>query len=252
MNKRILFAAFCFATTLGVGLPAFGQVMPERENTGIRTEGGKSAKIDQYKNLGLTREQQKKMGELNKDIRMKTKLINEDSSLSRQERRQKLQAVKNDMAEKRKSILTPSQYAQFEKNQASARQGKKEGEKDAKIVTNTPASEKKGTDENGLSRKNEKKASKQWNDLDLTADQKRKLQELNRDKEDKLRNIRENMALSREEKRRQMEQIQYEQNRALDDILTPQQKTAYLQKQRDQRMMRTGRLNENDNFPKKR
>jgi len=96
----------------------------------------------------------------------------------------------------------------------------------------------------------EKKASKKsGQDLELSADQKKKLLDLTLEKRDKERNIMSNLTLSKQERESQLEQLRREQNMALDEILTPAQKAAWIQKQRDNRLMRTGKMENRGNLP---
>lgn len=253
MKSNNTFFSLFLVSSLGFSIATQAQTIPERTNPGIVTESSKPEKYNLYKDMNLSRDQQKKLVLLGRDSKTQIKAVNEDSTLSRQEKRQKLLSIRSEVTDKRRSILSAKQLEQYEKNLAEIRQKKanKINENDvSKTITNNTNTGKNGTDENGLSRKSNSKMSKgKWNDLDLTQEQKKKLQDLTFETREKERNILSNLAISKEERKSQLEQLRYEQNMALDEILTPAQKTAWLQKQRDNKLMRTGKMDNRNQLP---
>jgi len=249
MKRNSTWWTLILLCTLGSPFCLRAQTIPERENPGVVTESGKKEKFNLYKDMNLSKDQQKKMTLMARDIKAQMKTVNEDSTLTRQERRRKLITIREDASNKRKAILSAKQMEQYEKNLADSRTWKKNEEDTTARVTNNEKRNNIGKDENGLSRKMEKKASKKsGQDLELSADQKKKLLDLTLEKRDKERNIMSNLTLSKQERESQLEQLRREQNMALDEILTPAQKAAWIQKQRDNRLMRTGKMENRGNL----
>ncbi|MFT4093137.1 MAG: hypothetical protein QM640_05820 [Niabella sp.] len=146
-------------------------------------------------------------------------------------------AIRKELADKRKAILTPEQNKRFEQNIQEIRKAGKEGR--VQTITNNSFSNKKGKDLNGLSRNFPEKASKKRpDDLRLTADQAKKLREWIITGRQKMNDIKGNASLSRQQKQQQLLNLHREQDMSLNDILTPGQKMKWVQKQKELRMMR--------------
>ena len=71
--------------------------------------------------LNLTREQKEKLAPILKAEREKLAALRDDASLTPREKLQRLQASRAEVAPQVKAILTPEQYAQWEKTREEGR-----------------------------------------------------------------------------------------------------------------------------------
>ena len=240
ISVRLYLLAIC--TLIANAVTA--QEIPSRVNEGVNiSEKGKNPK-DAYAGLNLTREQQKQLQLLNRDSKQKIKEINEDSTLTGKDRKEKLQSARQDLIAKRNTILTPEQAKQYEQNVKALKA--KQGQPQSTTILNNP-SQNSSKDKNGLSKNSKEKASKKrgaanWNNLNLTKEQKTQIETWNDEYQMRLRTIRYDQTLKGSEKEDQIEQLVREQDLQLGSILTPEQKTIWDENQRQLKM----RLSERD------
>ncbi|GEM_PF-6364120 len=242
LKKMAVIGSFLVITN---GLLA--QEIPSRANDGISSAAPREARKDAYFNLKLTKEQQKELQVVNKENREKVKEIAADSTLAPKERKEKTQAVKKELVEKRKAVLTAEQYAMYEQNQKEIKEkGAISPEKN--VVSNTEKN--KGKDLNGLSRDEEKKASKKgkssWNDLQMTAEQREKMKTTSQDYNSQVQTIRNNISLTSSEKQDQVRNAYRAYEMEVRSILTAEQKSKWDDQQRRARMSMSPREQQND------
>jgi len=77
-------------------------------------------------NLNLTDDQKAQIKQLHEGIRPKVEAVNNDSSLSADQKQTKIQAIRRDMHEQVKKVLTPEQRKQFEQNMREHRESKQQ------------------------------------------------------------------------------------------------------------------------------
>lgn len=214
------------------------QEIPGRKNEGVNGAAPKNVKPDVYNGLNLTKEQQKQVQQSGKNYRQAIKDIRTDSNLTAKDKKEKIQALNQALAEKRKLVFTPEQNARYERNMKEIR----ENESRDKNVANNIIKDKK-KDVNGLSRESGKKTSKKnnarWNDLNLSNEQKKQLKLWNDEYTARLRIIRYDMSLKGAQKQGQIEQLVREQDLQLGSILTPEQKAIWNERLRQQKTRST-------------
>lgn len=223
------------------------QEIPSRTNEGVSSAASREARKDAYFNLKLTKEQQQELQVAAKENRDKAKEIAADSTLDPEARKEKIQAVKKELVEKRKAVLTAEQYSLYEQNQKEI---KKNGavSPERNVVSNTPKNKDK--DPNGLSRDTEKKASKKergnWNDLQMTGEQRERMKAANQDYNSQVQTIRNNISLTSTEKQDQLRTAYRSYEMEVGSILTAEQKSKWDDQRRRARMMMSTREQQND------
>ncbi|MGC4234896.1 MAG: hypothetical protein QM594_18090 [Niabella sp.] len=217
------------------------QEIPERKNDGVKQGGPTNVKRDVYSGLNLTKEQQKQLQELEKDNRQAVKDIQADNSLTAEEKKDRLRAVRQQQVKKRKGILTSEQNTRYEENIKEFRNNSDGAATDKNVVNNIIKDKKR--DANGLSRDPGKKTSKKnnanWNNLNLSSEQKEQMKLWNDDYASRLRIIRNDISLSGAQKQEQIAQLVREQDLQLKSILTPEQKAIWDERLRQQKMRST-------------
>lgn len=223
------------------------QEIPSRANEGVSGAAPREARRNAYYDLKLTREQQKKLQELNKGNREQLKVITADSTLSNQERRKQLQQVRNDMVVSRKAILTEEQYRKLEQNLEEIRK-KGAASPEKNVVSNVEKNKEK--DANGLSRDITKKTSKTrregWNDLQMTGEQRERMKTASQDFNAKLQTIRSNISLASAEKQDQARDAYRAYEMEVRSILTAEQKSKWDDQQQRARLYMSPRELQND------
>jgi len=223
------------------------QEIPSRVNDGVSSAAPREARKDAYFNLKLTKEQQKELQALNKESRDKVKALSEDSLLAPKERREKTQAIRKELTEKRRAILTEEQYARYEQN---LKEIKEKGAISPERNVQNNVGKNKEKDVNGLSRDTEKKTSKQgkgnWNDLQMTGEQREKMRTAGQDYSSRLQTIRNNISLTSSEKQDQIRDAYRAYDMEVRSILTAEQKSTWDDQQRRARMSMSMRELQND------
>ena len=122
-TKSMLIAALATGALLTCGSliaaetnsPAGGPPAGERGPGGPGGPGGMRGRPDIAKALDLTDEQKPKVEAIMKAAGEKRKALREDSELSQEDKRAKGKAIQEDTTAKIKAVLTPEQFAKFEK-----------------------------------------------------------------------------------------------------------------------------------------
>lgn len=91
--------------------------------TAVRAAGGERNKA--MAELNLTADQQKQMKEARTEMSTKVKALKNDTSLTDEQRKTKTKALRDEFNTKMKGILTPDQFAKWEKMNQS--RGPKQG-----------------------------------------------------------------------------------------------------------------------------
>jgi periplasmic protein CpxP/Spy len=117
-TKTLLFAALAVGSLL-VGLPANAQdstnAAPAARAGGNRGMRG-GPNIDQLATeLKLTDDQKAKVKPILEAQRQKMTDLRQDTTLSQEDRRTKMQAIREDTLKQMKEVLTPEQYDQYQK-----------------------------------------------------------------------------------------------------------------------------------------
>ena len=121
------------AAVLGTMLTgaAFAQTAATTPNSGSNTPATTdTTKTDRHekmrahhdklvKELGLTEDQQNQMKALNQDAKTQMQAIKNDSTLTREQKKEKIKALHQDQMTKREAILTPEQKQKWEQMKAN-------------------------------------------------------------------------------------------------------------------------------------
>jgi Spy/CpxP family protein refolding chaperone len=147
--------------------------------------------------LNLSDDQKTKFKTLHEDFRKQMQALNKQDNLTVKEWRARKETLRKEHKSKIETILTKEQKDQVSKMKEERKtRGKKMGEKRAGMM-------------------------KQH--LNLTDDQSKKIKELNTGLHDKIKNIRENETLAREQKREQIHGLMKENHEKMKSILTEEQ-----------------------------
>ena len=150
-----------------------------------------------YKDLNLTETQKTEMKAASADLRRQMEMLKKDSSLNTEAKKAKRTAIVKEHRLKTEQILSAEQKTKLaEKRKANPGRKKMDG--------------------NGR--------SKMKQELSLTEDQQKKLQALNETHKKKLIAVRENKSLDETERKKQISALRSEQRKAMNSILTPEQK----------------------------
>ncbi|MCH5596771.1 hypothetical protein [Niabella ginsengisoli] len=109
--KSLFIISFLLVTSILIA-----QEIPSRVNDGVSLSQQKEVKRDALAGLNLSREQLKELQALNKDAKQQQKNLTSDSNINAKQRREKLQILKKQQADKRKAVLTAEQYTKYEQN----------------------------------------------------------------------------------------------------------------------------------------
>ena len=109
---------------------------------GERGPGMRGGRPDIAKALDLTDEQKPKVEALMKASMEKRKALREDTSLSMEDKKAKAKAIQEDMAAQMKAVLTPEQFAKFEKMSQGMRRNGPPGGGAAGAQAAPPATDK--------------------------------------------------------------------------------------------------------------
>lgn len=148
------------------------------------------------KELNLTADQQAKLKQLMDADRAKMKAIHQDQSLTKEQKKQQTQALRETMKKDMDSILTPEQQQ--------------------KLASLHEARKKTGED---------RLASK----LNLTAEQKAKMQSIMQTAHEQTKAIRDDQSLSKQDKQAKIQQLHESMKSQVNAILTPDQQQKFAQ-----------------------
>lgn len=87
--------------------------MPKQE------QKGKGREKDNLKALNLSKDQQKQIDQIRADARKQKEAINNDSSLTAEQKQEKTKAIQKDSKTKINNVLTPDQRQQLKQNKKS-------------------------------------------------------------------------------------------------------------------------------------
>jgi Spy/CpxP family protein refolding chaperone len=117
----IVLAAFLFTATISFAqssAPAAGNK---------RMAKFEQKKNEQYKNLNLTADQQTKLNAIEADAKTKAAAIKSNSSLTKEQKQQQMQALMQSTKQQSSAVLTADQQAQLKNDAKAARQHYKQG-----------------------------------------------------------------------------------------------------------------------------
>jgi Spy/CpxP family protein refolding chaperone len=155
--------------------------------------------------LNLSEDQKAKFQALNKEHREKMETLKKQDNITVKESREKMESLRKEHHEKMQSILTTDQKTQMQKQRDEQKARFKE--------------------------RGENRGQRMKTELNLTADQSAKLDASRKAMSEKMRSIREDKALTDEQKKEKSKELMKQQKESLKSILTEEQ----LQKMKDGR-----------------
>lgn len=161
--------------------------------------------MEELKGLNLTDEQKAKFRKSNEAFRQQMEELKKNDNITVKEWREKAESIRKAHKEEVKNILTAEQKAQIQ-NKRKDMQSKQE-------------------------EMHKKMGDKMKADLNLTAEQSAKLEANHKAMAQEMKKIREDNALTEQQKREQMMELRKKQKESLKSILTPEQ----LQKMKENR-----------------
>lgn len=237
MKKIFLIAGLAGFVSLGVQ----AQVMPERKNDGVNKEYRTAKRGDVYKDLNLSADQQAKLKALNEESRAQMTAIRNNNSLTQDQKKAKFEEFRQGQKAKRDAIFTTEQKAKMNAKMEQMKKerkgngnwkdgGNKKGMRKG-AGTGTKEGWKRGNgtakDANGLSRRGGSQRGNLMQELNLTADQKTKMENLNSEMRTKMQVIRDNSSLNQEQKRSAMQDLVKETQLKRKGILTVDQQAKW-------------------------
>jgi len=194
MKKIILTAllgAFAF-----VSIQA--QDIPERKHEGYRPHAKeRSHHKKQMANLNLSEEQKTKFKALNEEHHKQLEELKKQDNITVKESRERMEKLRKDHHDKMQALLTPDQKAQIEKNKEAQKERMKEMGK--------------------------KRGERMKTELGLTDDQSAKMESNRKLMGKKMKAIREDKALSEEQKKEKSKELMKDQKEKMKSILTEEQ-----------------------------
>jgi Spy/CpxP family protein refolding chaperone len=191
--KKLSFLAII---ALAVSLHASAQEVPERTRGDYKAKH-RTGDAKYMKELNLTQEQKGKFKALNEAQRNDLAALQKQDNISVKESREKRTAIMESYKTKRDAILTSEQKAMMEKKQA-----------ERKTAVKT---------------RGEKAGARMDKELNLTPEQKTKLQESRKLNGEKVKAIRDNQSLTADQKKAELQKVKEEQQAAMKSVLTPEQ-----------------------------
>ncbi len=187
--KKILFAALATVLLAGAATAQERQKQMPPMRDGQETREMRRNKM--FKDLDLTKTQQKQLNALRATHIEQRNKIRADKSLTEQQKMQALEDLQKNMMEQHRAILTPGQRARLdERMQEYSVRGQK--------------------------------APNNWQQL--TPAQQAQVRDINELYNDKAKEIKDNTFLSKDAKQQQLRELQSQKRKAMDNILTPEQK----------------------------
>ncbi|SDE12306.1 hypothetical protein [Niabella drilacis] len=213
MRLRLNRSFFFWAGLLLMAIPGVAQDIPSRVNEGVRRMESKREQYSSYLKLGLTADQKNRLVALQKEGRAALAVIRNDTTLTSAAKKEKLQVLQQQQAQKRNDILTPEQQRIW-KEESRARN------KQVRVTVDQQRSSAGGDkDRSTLPGGVRERAA----GLNLSAVQQQKLDTLRMDFKAKARSIRQDPALSADEKKIRMASLKKEARKKQKAVLTPAQ-----------------------------
>ena len=223
MKKIILMAFAASIFTLGTQAQV-NRKFDSTQNMQNRMKRGNAEGMN-LQALDLTADQKSQMHKNQEEFKLQREAVRNDASLTPEQKKIKMQEIQKASREKASSLLTADQKAKLKDNRMdnvgkNKAMGKGKGMKDMKGMK-----DKKG-----------------MQDMNLTTDQKAKMQAMRTDMKSEMDNIKSNTSLSQDQKKEQMSIAQKKYKDQMGQMLTPEQKL----KMKDQQgKMKNNRMNKN-------
>ena len=161
---------------------------------------------DNWNNLNLTDAQKQKMKENHENLKTQKQAIQNDASLTADQKKSKMMDLKKASREKNSSILTAEQKATMKANQAKR------------------GSENSMKGQKGMKGQRGMNADRGMKGMDLSQDQQAKMKDLRTKMQSESAAIKNNSSLTQEQKKQQMQELRKKNMEQMNQVLTPEQK----------------------------
>jgi|GEM_PF-5234384 len=223
MQLQLNIRSVLFAGLLLAALPGAAQEIPSRPNEGVRRTESKREQYNGYQQLGLTADQKTRLVALQKEGKAGLAAIRNNTTLSKTAQKEQLQALQQQLTQKRNTILTPEQQKLWKE----ADRGRN---KQANVTVDQRRKAPGSTeDRNALPAATDKTAAK----IKLSAAQEQKMEALKATYKEQARVIRQDQTLSADEKKARIGSLKKEARKKQKALLTPAQWQQWVKQDRN-------------------
>jgi Spy/CpxP family protein refolding chaperone len=225
--KKSLITAVLSAAMVATGIPVLAQTAPnsQTQTNGANTQNAAPTQShrefhhgDGFKHIGqslnLTQPQQDQLKPIFEKQRQQVQAIRQDTSLSQDQKKQKIDALRQDSQAQIKGILTPEQQQQWEQMKAQGKERMGEHRKDM--------------------------AARMAEKLNLSAQQQEQLKPILQKQHEQAKAIWQDSALTKDQKKEKMQALRQQTKSQMDAVLTPEQQQQMEQMRQNFRQHRHG------------
>ena len=211
--KRIITSAFVILLTIGA---AQAQTTPSDKQPGHRKEHKMP-----FDDLNLSADQKSRLESLRADFKKNMTDLKNNTTLSTEEKQTRRKTLSEQFRSQSEAVLTPSQKEQMAKKREEWKASRKDGMKKG---------EGRSAQGKGLDR-----GKKMQEELGLTSEQQQKVSSIHSEFRPRFKALRNDDALTQEQKKEKMRQLMQQQQEQMKAVLTPEQiqKMQSLRQQRD-------------------
>jgi Spy/CpxP family protein refolding chaperone len=190
------------------------------ENKGFHKGGKHFRGNENYEKLNLSNDQKAQIRTLNESFRQQMQDLKKDG-ISAEEQKAKRMELAKERQQKISGILTPAQREQAKDMRREYKEDRKEDKDELKEDRKENKKDRKETKRGGI---RGEKVGKMSNDLNLNQDQSNKMAALNKSFRNDMKSIKENSALSQDEKKEQMKNLKQKHKSDMESLLSSGQK----------------------------
>jgi len=209
--KRILTSALVILFTIGA--------LQAQTTTKEKHKGHKQEQKMAYDKLNLSADQQARMKVVRENFKKQAEELRKQDNLTVAEMKKRREALHKEHKANVEAILTADQKAQIAKMRSEGKQGNNMGKREFKGNRDTLT--RAGKPIQGRSAK--KGGSELGKELNLTTDQQAKMKEIRKEYKNKLESVRNDDALTQEQKKTRIKELMKQQQEQVKMILTQEQ-----------------------------
>ena len=207
------------AAIFATGIPVLAQTAPDPGTTATTPAQGRGMKGDHMqmmaKRLNLSQQQQDQLKPIFDQTRQQAQAIKNDTSLTQDQKKEKLQALRQSTQSQVNGILTPEQQQQWAQMKQNGMQRMKEGR------------------QRGAQRMAQK--------LNLSQDQQNQIQPIMQKQREQAKAIWQDNSLSKDQKNEKLQALRQETHSQINSILTEEQQQQWQEMQKNRQQFRQNR-----------
>ena len=210
--KKIIFSALVLALSVGT--------IQAQSTSGEKSKTHKKEhRMGGYDQLNLSADQKARLQTLKENYKQQSQALRNNKSISEQDQKARHQELRNSFRAQVDAILTAEQRTQLDKTKAGRKPAGKAGKKDFK----SKEYKSKGDRRDAVtSRKGADRGAAFEKELNLTADQQTRIQNIRTSFRTRFEDIR-NKPLTQEQRKTQMQDLMKEQQAQIKSVLTKEQ-----------------------------